>query len=107
MLSRVKARMLLSECRGDEIWSPQTCRRKGVPVEWIDELADTYESGFKTDRDTIYEDGQLTNQYHGVWDRNLAIRIAEFLGVNAEAVIAYALGREAEVLALQEAVDEL
>ena len=44
MLSRLKARMLLSECRGDEIWSAQLCREQGVPEAWIEELADAFES---------------------------------------------------------------
>lgn len=107
MLSRLKARMLLSECRGDEIWAPQTCREKGVPDAWIEELGDTFESGFKTDRETIYTDDGLTNQYHGVRDLHLAYKLAEFLGVDSVRVTELALGREAEVRALQEAVDEL
>ena len=107
MLSRLKARMLLSECRGDEIWAPQTCRDKGVPEAWIEELSETFESGFKTDRETIYTDDGLTNQYHGVRDLHLAYKLAEFLGVDSLRVTGLSLGREAEVCALQEAVDEL
>lgn len=107
MISRIKARMLLAECRGDEIWSPQTCRQKGVPESWIEELADTFESGFQSDRQTIYEDNQVTNQYHGVRDLHLAFKLAEFLGVDASRVTELTIGREAEVRALQEAVDEL
>ena len=107
MISRVKARMLLAECRGDEIWSSQLCRQKGVPAAWIEELADCYESGFNSDRETIYENGQVTNQYSGVRDLVLARRLAEFLGVDAVRATEFALGREAEVRALQEAVDEL
>ena len=99
--------MLLSECRGDEIWAPETCREKGVPDAWIEELADTFESGFKTDRETIYDEGGLTNQYHGVRDLHLAYKLAEFLGVDSARVTELSLGREAEVRALQEAVDEL
>lgn len=107
MLSRLKARMLLAECRGDEIWSVVTCRQQGVPEAWIEELADTFESGFRSDRETIYEAGQVTNQYHGVRDLHLAHKLAEFLGVNSQRVTEFALGREAEVRALQEAVEEL
>ena len=107
MLSRLKARMLLSECRGDEIWAPDTCRQKGVPEAWIEELTDTFESGFRTERETIYEQGRVTNQYNGVRDLHLAHKLAEFLGVDAKRVTEFALGREAEVRALQEAVDEL
>ena len=107
MLSRIKARMLLSECRGDEIWSTRTCRESGVPEAWIEELADTFESGFRSDRETIYEADKVINQYHGVRDLDLAYKLAEFLGVDSKRVTELALGREAEVRALQEAVDEM
>jgi len=107
MLSRLKARMLLAECRGDEIWSPATCRQRGVPEAWIEELTDTFESGFRSDRMTIYEDGKVTNQYHGVRDVELAHKLADFLGVDSKRVTEMVLGREAEVRALQEAVEEL
>lgn len=107
MLSRLKARMLLSQCRGDEIWSVQTCRDQGVPEAWIEELSDTFESGFRTDRDTIYDQGRVTNQYHGISDLHLAHKLADFLGVNAKRATELAIGREAEVRVLQEAVDEL
>ena len=107
MLSRIKARMLLSECRGDEIWSAATCREQGVPESWIEELSEAYESGFRSDRETIYEDGHVTNQYHGVHDLRLAHRLADFLGVDTKRVTELAFSRESEVRALQEAVDEL
>ncbi len=107
MLSRVKARMLLAECRGNEIWSLQLCHQKGVPGEWIDELANCFESGFRTDRDTIYENERVTNQYEGLQDLDLAYKLAEFLGVDRPRASELALSREAEVKALQEAVDEL
>jgi hypothetical protein len=99
--------MLLAACRGDEIWSPQTCRQQGVPEAWIEELVDNFESGFRSDRDTIYEAGEITNQYRGVRDLDLAHRLAEFLGVNAACVTQMAISREAEVRSLQEAVEEL
>lgn len=99
--------MLLSECVGDEIWSLQTCRTQGVPAVWVEELADTFESGFRSDRQTIYEDGRVTNQYHGVADLALAHKLAEFLGVDGRRATQFALNRVAEVRALQEAVDEL
>ncbi len=107
MISRLKATMLLSECRGDEIWAVETCQQKGIPDAWIEELADTYESGFRSDRETIYDQNGLTNQYHGVRDLHLAYKLAEFLGVDSSRAAEFALSREAEVRALQEAVDEL
>ena len=106
MLSRLRAQMLLSECRGDEIWAPDTCREKGVPESWINELTDTFESGFRSDRETIYIDSGVTNQYHGVRDLHLAYKLAEYLGVDSKAATAHTLGREAEVRALQEAVED-
>ena len=99
--------MLLSACRGDEIWSRQTCREQGVPDAWVEELADTFESGFRSDRETIYEEGRVTNQYHGVRDLDLAYKLADFLGVDVKSATELSLGRTAEVRALQEAVDEL
>ena len=107
MLTRLKARILLSQCRGNEIWSPETCRTQGVPATWIDELCDNYESGFNTDDETIYVGDRVTNQYRGVRDLDIAYRLAEFLGVDANLATELALGAMAEVRALQEAVDEL
>ena len=106
MLTRLHARMLLAECVGDEIWSLELCRDKGIPEPWIEELVDTFESGFRYEDQTIYVRRQVTNQYRGVRDRDLAVRLAEFLGVASDAVIALALGPRAEVSALQEAVEE-
>ena len=106
MLTRLKARILLDACRGNEIWSPDTCREQGVPVAWIEEMSDTYESGFNEDRETIYVGDNVTNQYHGVRDLHLAHKLAEFLGVNASRVAELKLGSFAEVQALKEAVDE-
>ncbi len=107
MLSRIKARILLAECRGNEIWSEPLCRKKGVPDAWFEELADCFESGFRTDRDTIYLKEEVTNQYQGLRDLDLAHKLADFLGVDTKRVTAWVLDREAEVKALQEAVDEL
>ena len=107
MLSRLKARALLAACRGNEIWSADTCRQQSVPSIWIEELADTFESGFNSDRETIYIGDDVTNQYHGVRDLDLAYKLAEFLGVDANRTTELALGAHAEVRALQEAAEEL
>ena len=106
MLTSLRAQMLLAECRGDEIWSTELCQQKGVPPMWIEELCDTFESGFRSDRETIYDERGLTNQYRGVRDLHLAYKLAEFLGVDVQQATASALGREAEVRALKEAVEE-
>ena len=106
MLTRLKARILLAKCRGNEIWSPDTCRREGVPDNWIDELANTFESGFNSDNETIYVGDRLTNQYHGVRDLDIAYRLAEFLGVDSSQTTQLSLGPMAEVRAFQEAAEE-
>lgn len=105
-MDRLKARMLLDDCTGRDIWSVELCRQRGIPETWIDELADCYESGFQHDRQTIYEQGQMVNQYFGVHDLQLAYRLAEYLGVDVASAIALQPTPVAEVRALQEAVDE-
>ena len=104
-LTRMKALVLLGECIGDEIWPIELCERKGLPRDWIDELSNAFESGFRTDRQTIYYEGKVVNQYHGVSDRDLAYKLAEFLGVDTSRA-KNSLGRIAEVQSLKEAVDE-
>lgn len=99
--------MLLSECTGRDLWPVKLCREKGVPEDWIEELADCYESGFTTDRETIYYDQRPINQFHGIHDLLLARRLGQFLGVNVQQVTASAFSRVAEVRAIQEAVDEI
>lgn len=105
-MDAIKAQMLLMKCSGDEIWSVETCRSEGIPEQWIDELRDTFESGFNSDRNSIYVNNQLTNQYHGVLDLHLAYKLAEFLGVDWQAATQFALGRKAEVTAIKEAFEE-
>ena len=105
-MNEIQAQMLLARCTGDEIWSLETCRQEGIPEVWIEELVDTFESGFDTDRNTIYVDEGVTNQYHGVLDLHLAYKLSEFLGVDWRSVTEHALGRRAEVQALKEAVEE-
>ena len=105
-LSRMRALALLSECIGDEIWPIELCEEKGVPQDWIMELANAFESGFRSDRQTIYYEGKVVNQYHGVSDRDLAFKLAEFLGVDTSQATQSSLGRNAEVQSLKEAVDE-
>ena len=107
MISRLKAHQLLAKCRGDEIWSVETCQFEGVPDEWIEQLADATESGFDTDRDTLYVEEKVVNQYHGVQDLKLAFKIGEFLGVDTSEILYQAFGRIAQVQAIKEAVEEL
>lgn len=95
---------LLGKCRGDEIWSVQHCLEQGVPQSWIDELSDAYESGYQSDSQTIYENGEMTNQYHGVRDLDLAIRLGASLGVSVNTLQLELLDRLSAVIAIQEAV---
>lgn len=103
-LPRHRALAILQECRGDEIWSIEHCRLRGVPEAWIEQLADTNESGFRRDSQTIYFEGKVTNQFRGVQDVKLAIRVAQSMGLDVDRVTAAALGRRATVQAIRQAV---
>jgi hypothetical protein len=103
-LPRLRALAILDECRGDEIWSLEHCRQRGVPDAWIEALADTFESGFRSDSQTIYWKGNVTNQFHGVHDVKLAIEVARSLGLDVDRVTAAALGRFAIIRAIKEAI---
>ncbi len=107
MIDRLKARMLLSECTGRHLWPVEHCRKAGVPQDWIEQLQDCYESGFRTDLERLYTDAGRVNQFHGVWDLQLARRLGEFLGVNIPYVTQTTFSAIAEVRAIQEAADEL
>ncbi len=103
---RLKALMLLSQCTGDDIWSPEHCRQQGVPSGWLDELCDNYESNPQRDSHTIYLGDQATNQYRGVRDVDLACKLAEYLGVDTSNVVARSASRRHLVRLLVEAVEE-
>jgi len=106
-LDFVSAQMLLLKCTGDDIWSEETCRCEGIPPSWIEELIDNFESGFDSDRNTIYKTDQPINQFRGVLDLHLAYRLAEFLGIDWQRATAHAIGRRAEVQAIIAELDEL
>lgn len=106
MIARHRALALLNECTGDEIWSVEHCRIRGVPAEWIEQLADTFESGFLSDRQTIYVGDRMTNQYRGVRDVDLAAKLAAALGLDVERITATALGRRGVVTAIKDALME-
>lgn len=106
MLNRLKALTLLSECTGDDIWSVEHCRLRGIPPEWIDELADCYESGFDRNTQTIYYHERIVNQYHGIRDVDLAIKLGEYLGVDVGDLIATTPSRARLVLAIRQAIEE-
>lgn len=106
MLNRLKALTLLSECTGDDLWSVEHCQLRGIPPEWIEELADCYESGFLRNSQTIYYQERMVNQYHGIRDVDLAIKLGEYLGVNVEDLIAWSPSRARLVVAIRQAIEE-
>jgi len=103
-LPRHRLLSLLAECTGDDIWSITHCRARRVPEAWIEDLADAYESGFDSSSQTIYTDDGMTNQYHGIRDVDLAIRLAESLGINVAPSAIARLGRARLVHEIKEAV---
>ena len=106
-LDQIAAQMLLLKCTGDEIWSEETCLQNGVPELWIEELKDRFESGYDSDRNTIYQNDQMVNQYEGVLDLHLAYKLAEYLGIDWQRATATALGRRAQVDAIKAELDEI
>ena len=107
MLNPLKANILLEKCTGREIWSLELCRQEGIPESWIEELQQCYESGFRSDRQTIYENDRVVNQYEGLRDLDIAYKLAAYLGVDVELAVQNVLSPEAEVRALKEAVEEM
>jgi hypothetical protein len=106
MFNRLKALTLLSECTGDDIWSIEHCRERGLPEAWIEELTDCYESGFRIDSQTIYLGRRAINQYYGIRDVDLAVKLGEYLGVDIAALQAVCASRARLVSAIREAVEE-
>ena len=106
-MDSISAQMILLKCQGDEIWNVETCRSAGVPEAWIEELLDRFESGFDSDRNTIYHDDKLVNQYEGVSDLRLAYKLAEYLGIDWEKASATAISRRGIVAAIKSEIDEL
>jgi hypothetical protein len=106
VLNRLKALTLLSEFTGDDIWSVAHCQQRGIPESWIEELTDCFESGFDADRHTIYVAESPVNQYHGLRDVDLAIKLGEFLGVDVAALVPAAFSRRQLVRSICEAIEE-
>jgi hypothetical protein len=96
----------LSECTGDDIWSIQHCRTRGVPEEWILQLRDVYESGFQSQSQMIYFADQLVNQFEGVRDVDLACRIGDALGVNVAKIATRSLTRLNCVAKIKESIED-
>ena len=106
MLNRLKALTLLSECTGDDIWSIEHCQLRGIPPQWIEDLADCFESGYRRDSQTIYFQDRMINQYQGIRDVDLAIKLGEFLGVDVEELVAISPSRARLVVAIRQAIEE-
>ncbi|OYP36416.1 hypothetical protein [Rhodopirellula sp. MGV] len=98
---------LLAECTGDEIWSVDHCRQRRVPESWIAEMADALESGYQTDSETIYTDDGMVNQYHGVRDVDLAMRIAKELKLPINESHLGVYSRARLVQTIKNAIEEL
>ncbi|MEM6364866.1 MAG: hypothetical protein AAF539_02585 [Planctomycetota bacterium] len=109
MPSQDRALSLLDECNGDDLWSVEHCRLRGVPDEWIDRLADAYETSYRISSETIYiadkhHGRRVVNQYHGIRDVDLAMEIGRLLGIDVEQIASVSIGRQAIVQRIKEAV---
>lgn len=96
----------LDECTGETIWPVQYARQRGIPESWIDEIADAHESGFRDDRETIYHNEKVVNQFHGITDSDLAIKIAATMGLDTRQVRAASRGRIDLVRQIKELIEE-
>lgn len=105
-MHRIDALVLLSECTGDDIWSVEHCRLRRVPDDWVEEMVDGFESGFDTDVNTIYVGDHAVNQYEGIHDFDLAVRIGEHLGVDVRSLVPYASSRRELVCLIQDTIEE-
>ncbi len=110
LFTRLTALQLLSECTGDEIWSLELCQQRGIPAAWIEELEDCFESDFSIDSQTIYEQTGnrvgRTNQYEGIRDVDLAMKLGTYLDLDVTSVRASSLSRADLVRRLQEEIEE-
>jgi hypothetical protein len=104
--SRLQALSLLHECDGDHIWSLQHCRMRGIPEDWIQELVDGYESGFDRDETTIYFDDKKVNQFEGIRDVDLALKLAKYLRIDLGSRIDLLPTRRSIVQAIKEKFEE-
>lgn len=106
-MNYVLAASLLLKCRGDEIWSREVCEQEGVPVAWIEELFDCFESGFRCRGQTLFTNEGVTNQFAGCRDLDLALKLAEFLGVDTTSLRQMPYPPNKIVQLLQEGLDEM
>lgn len=105
-LPRHKLLDLISECTGETIWPVDHCRERGLPPDWIEGLADAFESDLGRDRDTIYFHERPTNQFHGVRDVDLAKVIAGQLQLPVQQIEEASFSRSDFVRRIHEAIEE-
>lgn len=105
-MNRYKALTLLAECTGNEIWSGEHCRLRGIPEPWIEELLECYESGFQNDHQTIYYEAKLVNQFEGLRDVDIACKLGEYLGLDVKKILDTAWSPVTAVRAIREAAEE-
>ncbi|MFO0924154.1 MAG: hypothetical protein U0905_16875 [Pirellulales bacterium] len=105
-MDRYRAHLLLSECTGDDLWSADYCRQRGIPEPWIEELLDCYESGFENRSQTIFVGDEVVTQYEGVRDVDIAIKLAEYLGHDIRDILETTMHRSIIVRRIREKVEE-
>lgn len=105
-MNRHKLLHWLAECTGDDIWSMEHCRLRGVPEEWLTQLRDVYESGFQSHSQKIFFGEKLINQFEGVRDVDLACRIAAALGLNIAKIVSESFSRSDCVTKIKESLED-
>jgi len=105
-VNRSHALKLISECTGDDIWSIEYCRASRIPNEWIDELQDAYESGFQSPSQTIFYRNEITNQFEGVRDVDIACKIGQLLNINVARIVQQQFSRASVVRAIRESIED-
>lgn len=107
----LRALILLGECTGDDIWSIDHCEQRRVPREWVAQLRDCYESGFepgfRESDETIFVGSSIVNQYEGIRDVDLALKIGEYLDLDLDELRAVSPDRASLVRAIREAAEEM
>jgi hypothetical protein len=106
VFNRLLAEKILLECTGNEIWSYDTCRQSGIPEAWIEELQEAYESGFAGENQMIFYQGRLVNQFEGCRDLDLALKLAEYLGIDTTEIRQRPLSPQMVVTRLKEELEE-
>ncbi len=96
----------LDSCTGDDVWSIEHCRSVGIPDSWIRSLREVYESGFKSDKETLYYEGKRIHQYEGILDADLAARIGEQFGIDVVRIQSDSFSRSDFVRRIREAIEE-